>query len=291
MQLGGTGDVPDEYVATIGDPVRSGGERSFSYNQGDEITQWFVGEKEYASLADAQASAAPETTIQIRTLVTQPTRDNISELIDTVTTSYAINILGVEDTPPLSPKADTTSVTVITPAQTDVAGDLLTESDTTADYTAPAGDQADEYLTTTSSGGTSGGVSSNVNNGAAVITYHILSANYATLELAKASVNAGQTVDIITRSTQAITVNTTAIIETIITSYTVQINGVEDTPPLPAKADTSADTVLTPASSVAGTPIVTDSSESYSVAAPDAPDTLSSFTLSSDPDPGYGSGH
>ena len=49
------------------------------------------------------------------------------------------------------------------------------------------------------------------------------------------------------------------------------------------------DTVLTPASSVAGTPIVTDSSESYSVAAPDAPDTLSSFTLSSDPDPGYGS--
>ena len=197
-----------------------------------EITQWFVGETEYASLEAAQASAAPETTIQIRTLVTQPTRDNISELIETITTSYAVNILGVEDTPPLPAKADTTSVTVITPAQTDVAGDLLTESDTTADYTAPAGDQADEYLTTTSSGGTSGGVSSNVNNGAAVITYHILSANYATLELAKASVNAGQTVDIITRSTQAITVNTTAIIETIITSYTVQINGVEDTPPL-----------------------------------------------------------
>ena len=100
--VGGNGDVPDEYVATIGDPVRSGGERSFSYNQGEEITQWFVGDTEYNSLAAAQASAAPETTIQIRTLVTQPTRDNISELIDTVTTSYAVNILGVEDTPPLS---------------------------------------------------------------------------------------------------------------------------------------------------------------------------------------------
>ena len=131
-------------------------------------------------------------------------------------------------------------------------------------------------------------LSSNVNDGAAVITYHILSANYATLELAKASVNAGQTVDIITRSTQAITVKTTAIIETIITSYTVQINGVEDTPPLPVKADESNDVEITPASSVAGTPIVTDSSESYSVAAPDAPDTLSSFVYSSDNDPDYG---
>ena len=52
---------------------------------------------------------------------------------------------------------------------------------------------------------------------------------------------------------------------------------------------TSADTEITPASSVAGTPIVTDSSESYSVAAPDSPDTFTSFTLSSDPNPGYGS--
>ena len=242
------------------------------------------------SLAAAQASAAPETTIQIRTLVTQPTRDDISELIDTVTTSYAVRILGTEDNPPLPAKADTVSVTVITPAQTDVAGDLLTESDTTADYTAPAGaDQADEYITTTSSGSVSGGVASTINDGAPVITYHILSANYATLELAKASVNAGQTVSIITRSTQATLDVVSAIIETIITSYTIQINGVEDTPPLPAKADESNDTVLTAATSVAGTPIVTDSSESYSVAAADQADGFTEFTLSSDPNPGYGS--
>ena len=86
----------------------------------------------------------------------------------------------------MSPKADTVSVTIITPAQTDVEGDLLTEFDETEDYTAPAcADQADEYLTTTSTGSVSGGDASTVNDGAAVITYHILSANYATLELAK----------------------------------------------------------------------------------------------------------
>ena len=79
--MGGNGDVPDEYVATIGDPVRSGGVRSFSYNQGDEITQWFVGDTEYTSLELARASAAPETTIQIRTLITQPTKSTFLSLL------------------------------------------------------------------------------------------------------------------------------------------------------------------------------------------------------------------
>ena len=72
-----------------------------------------------------------ETTVQIRTLVTQPTTDNVSEIIDTVTISYSIQINGVEDVPALTPNADEYEVTVVAAATTD-DGDLLTESDTSA---------------------------------------------------------------------------------------------------------------------------------------------------------------
>ena len=130
-------DPADSYVPSRSAAVRSGGERSFAYNNGTEVTQFFIGENEYSTLELAQASVPAGETVQIRTLVTQPTTDNVAEIIDTVTISFTVQQNGDEDVPPLPAKADEYEITVVAVATTD-DGDLLTESDTSASYTAPA---------------------------------------------------------------------------------------------------------------------------------------------------------
>ena len=122
-----------------------------------------------------------------------------------------------------------------------IAGTNVRETITINLLPAPVVDQADEITSSTSSS-RAGGISTTVNDGAPVITLG----------------TAGSSVASVTETTtQNTLINTTAVIETVVTTFAVQVNGVEDTPALVAPASTSVDTEITPASSVAGTPIVT----------------------------------
>ena len=154
---------------------------------------------------------------------------------------------------------------VVAAGQDGAAGPQGEQGETGA--TGPAaGDTEDVYVSSTSSS-TSGGESSTVNDGAPVISFWIGDTEYPSLADAQATVSAGSSATIITRSTQATLDQVSELFETVVTSYTVSITGVEDTPPLVDKADESVTTSIAPASSVAGTPIVSDSSDVYEVAA------------------------
>ena len=128
-----------------------------------------------------------------------------------------------------------------------------------------AADVVDTIIATAGQGVTSGGVQTTVNDGSPSIVVG----------------TASSSVQFVTEtSTQPTLVNTTALVETIVTTYSVQINGVEDVPALIAPASTTSVTTLTPASSVAGTPVITtrDVANPAYVAPQDPVDTLSAFS-------------
>ena len=117
-------------------------------------------------------------------------------------------------------------------------------------------DAADEIVATPGAPVRSGGVSSTVNDGAPVITYE----------------NDGATDQFRTEvSTQATLDQTTAVVETTVTTYAVRVNGVEDTPALVAPSATTSVVTISEATSVAGTPIVTRTIETTQNPAYQAP--------------------
>ena len=256
----------DEIVFELSAAVISGGVSSTANEGSSYISGYKIGSTVYATLDAAKASVAAGVTVSIVTINAQDVKTSITAEISTVTKTYSVKVNGAVDSPALVAPAAESIESVITAASESIATNF--SDGESVSYTAPViADPADEYVPNVGNAVVSGGVLSTVNNGSAVITYHIGDVEYASLQAAKDAVAAGSTATIITRSTQATLDNTTAVLSTVITTYTIKVNGDDDG--LAPKPNTVSTTETAAATSVAGTPVVSDSSESYT--APAAP--------------------
>ena len=254
----------DEIVFELSDAVISGGVSSTANEGSSYISGYKIGSTVYATLDAAKASVAAGVTVSIVTINAQDVKTSITAEISTVTKTYSVKVNGAVDSPALVAPAAESIESVITAESSSIATNF--SDGESVSYTAPViADPADEYVPNVGNAVVSGGVLSTVNNGSAVITYHIGDVEYASLQAAKDAVAAGSTATIITRSTQATLDNTTAVLSTVITTYTIKINGDDDG--LAPKPNTVSTTETAAATSVAGTPVVSESSEEYTAPA------------------------
>ncbi len=215
--------------------------------------------------ADPAADATPFDTYEWGLVIDE---DRFQWTITSVSDSDVDNSVATElPDASLLPEGKQFAASGITSTSTTIDGVTLSVYSVAIEDIPAVIDPADEYISSAADAVISGGVTSTIDDGAAVITYHIGDVEYASLELAQAAVAAGQTATIITRSTQNTLDQVTAQISTVVTSFSIQINGVEDVPALDPRDDESDATEIAAASSVPGTPVVSDVTSEYTAAA------------------------